>query len=59
MDIDDLMVGHSYFMASDGELPLKWEYEIYPLLNEYYKDGICMKAPEKDMVAFLNAYAAE
>lgn len=59
MDIDDLMVGHSYFMAGDGELPLKWEYEIYPLLNEYYKDGICMKAPEKDMVAFLNAYAAE
>ena len=59
MDMDDLMVGHSYFMASDGELPLKWEYEIYPLLNEYYKDGICMKAPEKDMVAFLNTYAAE
>ena len=59
MDIDDLMVGHSYFMAKAGELPIKWEYEIYPLLNEYYKDGICMKAPEKDMVAFLNAYAAE
>lgn len=59
MDIEDLMVGHSYFMAKDGELPLKWEYEIYPLLNEYFKDGICMKAPEKDMVAFINAYQAE
>lgn len=59
MDIEDLMVGHSYFMAKDGELPLKWEYEIYPLLNEYFKDGICMKAPEKDMVAFMNAYKAE
>ncbi len=59
MDIEDLMVGHSYFMAKDGELPIKWEYEIYPLLNEYFKDGICMKAPEKDMVAFMNAYKAE
>ena len=59
MDIEDLMVGHSYFMAKDGELPLKWEYEIYPLLNEYYKDGICMEAPKKDMVAFINAYKAK
>ena len=59
MDIEDLMVGHSYFMAKDGDLHLKWEYEIYPLLNEYFKDGICMKAPEKDMVAFMNAYKAE
>ena len=55
MDIEDLMVGHSYFMAKDGELSLKWEYEIYPLLNEYYKDGICSKAPKKDMAEFIAA----
>lgn len=59
MDIDDLMVGHSYFMAKIGELPLKWEYEIYPLLNEYYKDGICSKAPKKDMTEFIAAYKNE
>lgn len=59
MDIEDLMVGHSYFMAKDGELPFKWEYEIYPLLNEYYKDGICMEAPQKDMVAFINVNKAK
>ena len=41
MDIDDLMVGHSYFMAdNDDELRLKLEYEIIPLIWEYCKDGI-------------------
>lgn len=41
MDIEDLMVGHSYFMAdSPQELDLKWDYEVLPLLDEYYKDGI-------------------
>ncbi len=59
MDIDDLMVGHSYFMAKAGELPLKWEYEIYPLLGEYYKDGICSKPPTKDMAEFIAAYKNE
>lgn len=41
MDIDDLMVGHSYFMARDkSELQLKLQYEIIPLIQEYAKDGI-------------------
>jgi|JI9StandDraft_1071089.scaffolds.fasta_scaffold25156_1 5-methylcytosine-specific restriction protein B len=38
---DDLMVGHSYFLANDDdELRLKLEFEIKPLLKEYLKDGI-------------------
>ncbi len=41
MEFDDLMVGHSYFMAETlGELKLKWEYEVIPLLKEYQKDGL-------------------
>lgn len=41
MDIDDLMVGHSYFMAKDeDELRLKLDFEIIPLIQEYAKDGI-------------------
>ncbi len=41
MDFDDLMIGHSYFMADDAEeLKLKLEYEIIPLIEEYQKDGI-------------------
>lgn len=59
MDIDDLMVGHSYFMAANDELPLKWEYEIFPLLDEYYKDGICSKAPEKELSKFISKYSDE
>lgn len=44
MDIDDLMVGHSYFMVDkDDELEERWKYEIKPLLMEYYKDGIIQK----------------
>ena len=39
--IDDLMIGHSYFMAkSTNELQLKLDYEIKPLLIEYVKDGV-------------------
>lgn len=38
---DDIMIGHSYFMAQNAEeLKRKLEYEIKPLLLEYYKDGI-------------------
>ncbi|MBW5397200.1 McrB family protein [Brachyspira pilosicoli] len=40
-EIDDIMIGHSYFMAeNEEELKRKLEYEIKPLLLEYYKDGI-------------------
>ena len=51
MSIDDLMVGHSYFMAeSKDELHDKVEYEILPLINEYINDGILnVKNDEKKM----------
>lgn len=41
MDISDLMVGHSYFMAKDtSELKNRIRYEVIPLVKEYIKDGI-------------------
>ncbi|MDP4270408.1 MAG: AAA family ATPase [Bacteroidota bacterium] len=41
LDFEDLMVGHSYFMAKYmDELKLKLEFEIIPLLKEYEKDGL-------------------
>ena len=41
MDLEDLMVGHSYFMAADeDELKMKVTYEVVPLICEYIKDGI-------------------
>lgn len=53
MDIEDLMVGHSYFMTSDSDaLKMKWQYEILPLLMEYHKDGIIKESP-------LNGFSEE
>jgi 5-methylcytosine-specific restriction protein B len=38
---DDIMVGHSYFMAETKEnFEFKKEYEIKSLLEEYRKDGV-------------------
>ncbi|UTD06365.1 AAA family ATPase [Treponema denticola] len=45
LDFDDLMPGHSYFMANtEEELQQKIEYEVEPLLQEYYKDGLLLKS---------------
>lgn len=52
-DIDDLMVGHSYFMAEGEEgLRLKMEYEVIPLINEYINDGILKVDAEEKKKAF-------
>ena len=40
-EADDLMVGHSYFLAQEyAELQNKLEYEVRPLLLEYVRDGL-------------------
>lgn len=53
MSIDDLMVGHSYFMAeSEDELHDKMEYEIIPLINEYINDGILNVKNDEKKTAF-------
>lgn len=47
-DLNDIMIGHSYFMATDkANLKMKLEYEIIPLLKEYEKDGIITLRPEE------------
>ena len=41
IDADDLMVGHSYFLADNvSKLRLNMKYEVIPLLREYINDGI-------------------
>ena len=51
--IDDLMVGHSYFMASDrDELVGKIKYEVLPLITEYINDGILAVADKEKDAAF-------
>ena len=40
-ELEDLKVGHSYFMAKDmASLKMKMRYEVIPLIKEYIKDGI-------------------
>jgi len=52
-DVDDLMVGHSYFMAKGREeLEFKMEYEVVPLINEYINDGILKVDAEEKKKAF-------
>ena len=51
--VDDLMVGHSYFMAfSEDELANKVEFEILPLIAEYISDGIINVSNEEKTKAF-------
>ena len=41
IDAEDLMVGHSYFLADNvSKLRLNMKYEVIPLLREYINDGI-------------------
>ena len=53
MKMDDLMPGHSYFMAKSlDELQTKVKYELIPLVEEYAKDGIIEVSDEKLNIAF-------
>lgn len=57
MSIDDLMVGHSYFMAnSKEELKDRVKYEILPLINEYINDGL-LKVNDKEKEDAFNSWA--
>ncbi|MFZ4618386.1 MAG: McrB family protein [Rectinemataceae bacterium] len=48
-DSDDIMIGHSYFMAdSMAALEFKLRYELAPLLEEYRKDGILVCEKENE-----------
>lgn len=46
-EYDDIMVGHSYFMAPTvEELQMNLDYKIRPLLEEYFRDGILVDKGE-------------
>ncbi len=48
-ELEDLKVGHSYFMAKDmSSLKLKMRYEVVPLIKEYIKDGILRGMSDDD-----------
>jgi 5-methylcytosine-specific restriction protein B len=37
---DDVQVGHTYFLGRGETVRIKFAYQVYPLLREYFKDGI-------------------
>ena len=50
---DDVQPGHTYFMTKESEdpaeiLPMKFAYQVYPLLREYYKDGVLVPGGSSD-----------
>ena len=48
-ELEDLKVGHSYFMAKDmASFKLKMRYEVVPLIKEYIKDGILRSMSDDD-----------
>lgn len=58
-EFEDLMIGHSYFMAKDmNALKLKMSYEVIPLIKEYIKDGI-LKSNSNDEQYFRHWMHAE
>ena len=58
-ELEDLKVGHSYFMAKNlDELKLKMQYEVIPLIKEYQKDGI-LKTDKNDSSFFEKWAKAE
>lgn len=43
LDVEDLMIGHSYFLCKTADdLKMRLEFEMIPLIEEYEKDGIIM-----------------
>ncbi len=44
---DDVRVGHTYFLGRQSDVRIKFAYQVYPLLREYYKDGIILRQSGK------------
>ena len=53
-NIEDIQIGHSYFLVEGKDLYYKTKYEIIPLLKEYINDGILLPSATdeiKDLLA--------
>lgn len=58
---EDVQIGHTYFLVdSEEKLKRRFEYQIIPILKEYYKDGIIsfdVGDSAEGFVGFLNCIA--
>lgn len=53
-DFNDVMIGHSYFMAEGNQLKNNLEYKIKPILREYAKDGILIDSGNQKVAEAIN-----
>jgi 5-methylcytosine-specific restriction enzyme B len=37
---DDVQVGHTYFLGDHETVRIRFAYQVWPLLREYFKDGV-------------------
>jgi hypothetical protein len=60
---EDVQIGHTYFLVdSEEKLLRRFEYQIIPILKEYYKDGIISFAASESIegfMGFLNCIAGK
>ena len=60
---EDVQIGHTYFLVdSEEKLKFRFEYQIIPILKEYYKDGIISFSAGDSMegfVGFLNCISGK
>ncbi len=54
-NIDDIQIGHSYFLVEGKDLYYKTKYEIIPLLKEYINDGILLPSAEDEIKDLLSS----
>lgn len=57
--VSDFQIGHTYFMArSEGELENKFQYQVLPILREYYIDSLFdhskIEGTEKKLKSYLS-----
>jgi MoxR-like ATPase len=51
---EDVQIGHTYFLVdSEDKLLRRFEYQIIPILKEYYKDGIISFTPSESIEGFM------
>lgn len=60
---EDVQIGHTYFLVdSEDKLKYRFEYQIIPVLKEYYKDGIISFSSgdsSEGFAGFLNCIAGK
>ncbi|MCF0133905.1 MAG: AAA family ATPase [Blautia sp.] len=60
---EDVQIGHTYFLVdTEDKLRMRFEYQIIPILKEYYKDGIInfyVEASEAGFNGLLNCIAGK